>query len=93
MDDDEYVLLTDEDLDAIKLESRRTINLIQFVDQGEIDPRYFDKPYYVVPADNEVAQEGFAVIVDALRNRDPAAARTAMRTHLSAVLDSLLFAT
>lgn len=67
VDDDEYVLLTDEDLDAIKLESRRTINLIQFVDQGEIDPRYFDKPYYVVPADNEVAQEGFAVIVDALR--------------------------
>lgn len=67
IDDDEYVLLTDEELDEIKLESRRTINLIQFVDQGEIDPRYFDKPYFVVPADNEVAQEGFAVIVDALR--------------------------
>lgn len=67
VENDEYVLLTDEELDEIKLESRRTINLIQFVDQGEIDPRYFDKPYYVVPADNEVAQEGFAVIVDALR--------------------------
>ena len=67
IDDDQYVLLTDEELDAIKLESRRTINLVQFVDQGEIDPRYFEKPYYVVPAENDVAQEGFAVICDALR--------------------------
>ena len=68
VEDDEYVLLTDEELDEIKLESRRTINLIQFVDQGEIDPRYFEKPYYIVPEENEVAQEGFAVIVKALKD-------------------------
>ena len=45
--DDEYVILTPDELDAIKLESKSTIDLVQFVDQTEIDPRYFDKPYYV----------------------------------------------
>lgn len=63
----EYVTLNDEELDAIKLESKRTIDLVQFVEQCEIDPRYFEKPYYVVPADDDVAHEGFAVIRDALR--------------------------
>ena len=68
IDDDQYVLVESEDLDAIKLESKRTIELVQFVEHCEIDPRYFEKPYYVVPADNEVAAEGFAVIRDALRD-------------------------
>lgn len=63
----EHVLLDPEELDAIKLESRSTIDLVQFVDYGEIDPRYFYKPYYVVPRDEDVAHEGFAVIRDALR--------------------------
>ncbi|MEE2692094.1 MAG: Ku protein [Pseudomonadota bacterium] len=64
---DEYVLLDPEDLDAIKLESKSTIDLVQFVDFCEIDPRYFEKPYYIAPNDDEVASEGFAVIRDALR--------------------------
>lgn len=64
---DEYVILEPEELDAIKLESKRTIDLVRFVDEGAIDPRYFEKPYYVVPADEEVAAEGFAVIREALR--------------------------
>jgi DNA end-binding protein Ku len=68
IDKDEYVLIEPEELDEIKLESKRTIDLVQFVDEGEIDPRYFDKPYYVVPADDEVAAEGFAVIREALRD-------------------------
>lgn len=62
-----YVLLEPQELDAIRLESRQTINLVQFVDYCEIDPRYFDKPYYVVPGAGEVAAEGFAVVRDALR--------------------------
>src|ERR1700760_1514760 len=45
----EYVTLDPEELDEIKLESRRTIDLVQFVDHCEIDPRYFEKPYYVIP--------------------------------------------
>jgi DNA end-binding protein Ku len=64
---DEYVLFEPEELDAIKLESKRTIDLVQFVDRHEIDPRYYEKPYYVVPAEEDVAAEGFAVIREALR--------------------------
>lgn len=64
---DEYVILEPEELDEIKLESKRTIDLVQFVESCEIDPRYFEKPYYVVPRDDEVAAEGFTVIRDALR--------------------------
>lgn len=67
VDKNEYVTLEDDELDAIKLESKRTIDLVQFVDHAEIDPLYFEKPYYVVPADDEVAHEGFAVIREALR--------------------------
>lgn len=63
----EYVTLDDDELDAIKLESKRTIDLVQFVEHTEIDPRYFEKPYYVVPAEDDVAHEGFAVIREALR--------------------------
>lgn len=64
---DEYVILEPDELDEIKLESKRTIDLVQFVEACEIDPRYFEKPYYVVPRDDEVAAEGFTVIRDALR--------------------------
>jgi DNA end-binding protein Ku len=63
----EYVTLDDDELDAIKLETKRTIDLVQFVDHDEIDPRYFEKPYYVVPGQDDVAHEGFAVIREALR--------------------------
>jgi DNA end-binding protein Ku len=66
VDDDTYVLLEPEEIDAIKLESKRTIDLVQFVDAKEIDYRYFERPYFLVPAD-QMAGEGFAVIRDALR--------------------------
>lgn len=64
---DEYVVLDPEELDEIKLESRRTIDLVQFVDHEEIDPRYYERPYYVTPTSDEVAAEGFAVIREALK--------------------------
>lgn len=60
-----YVLLEDEELDALKLETRHTIELTQFVDACEIDPLYFDRPYYLLP-DGEVAEEGYRVIRQAL---------------------------
>jgi DNA end-binding protein Ku len=63
---DTYVLLDQEEIDAIKLESKRTIDLVQFVDAKEIDYRYFERPYFLVPAD-EMSGEGYAVIRDALR--------------------------
>ena len=58
IDKDEYVVLDPEELDEIKLESRRTIDLVQFVDHDEIDPRYYERPYYVAPSGDEVAAEG-----------------------------------
>jgi DNA end-binding protein Ku len=62
----QYVFLEDEELDAVKIESKHTIELTQFVEACEIDPLYFDKPYYLLP-DGDVAEEGYRVIRDALR--------------------------
>jgi DNA end-binding protein Ku len=61
-----YVLLEPEEVEAIRLESKRSIDLVQCVDQSEIDPRYFERPYYVLPADEQAA-EGYAIIREALR--------------------------
>ena len=46
----EYVLLDPEEIEKVKLESRKTLELTQFVDYADIDPIYYDKPYFVVPA-------------------------------------------
>ena len=61
-----YVLLDQEEIDAVKIESRKTLELVQFVDAGEIDVFYFEKPYYVVPAD-DLAEEAFVVLREALK--------------------------
>ena len=67
-----YVLMEEGELDAVRLETRHTIELTQFVDLAEIDPLYFDRPYYVLP-DGDVAEEGYCVIRDALREKKKAA--------------------
>jgi len=61
-----YVLVTEDDLDSVKLEARRTIDLVQFVGHDEVDPLYFEKPYYVLP-DGKLALEAYGVLRDALR--------------------------
>ncbi len=60
------MLLDDDEIEAAKVESRKTLDLVQFVDAGEIDVFYFEKPYYVVPAD-DLAEEAFVVLREALR--------------------------
>jgi DNA end-binding protein Ku len=62
----EYVLLDPEEIEKVKLESRKTLELTQFVDLADIDPIYYDKPYFVVPAD-DLAEEAFVVLREALR--------------------------
>ena len=62
----EYVLLEPEEIESVKLESRKTLDLSQFVELADIDPIYFDKPYYVIPAD-DLAEEAFIVVREALR--------------------------
>ena len=61
-----YVLLDQEEIDSVKLESRKTLELVEFVDIGEIDAMYYDKPYFVVPAD-DLAEEAYVVLRDALK--------------------------
>ncbi len=61
-----YVLLEDEEIEAVKLESKKTLELTQFVDHDEIDVLYYEKPYYVVPAD-DLAEEAYIVLREALR--------------------------
>jgi DNA end-binding protein Ku len=63
---DVYVTLEPDEIEAIRLESKKTIDMVQFVDAAEIDPRYFERPYYIVPRD-EVAAEGYLVIREALK--------------------------
>lgn len=61
-----YITFEPEELDAIKLETKKTLDLQEFVKVEDIDPRYFEKPYYITPQD-EYAAEGYAVIQAALK--------------------------
>jgi DNA end-binding protein Ku len=61
-----YVLLEDEEIEKVRVESRQTCEVVQFVDHCEIDPIYFDRPYYLSPTD-DLAEEPYRVIRDALR--------------------------
>lgn len=82
-----FVVLEPDDLDAIKLETKDAIRIVQFVDRGEIDPRFYEKPYYVAPRGGSSA-EGFVVIREALRkNRKTALGQMVMRgrEHLVAI--------
>jgi DNA end-binding protein Ku len=65
LNDGSYVELDDSELDQVALESTHTLDIEAFVPAGEVDPVYFDTPYYLVP-DDDIAQEAFAVIRDAL---------------------------
>lgn len=65
----DYVLLEDEEIDAVRLETRKTLELVQFVDEAEIAPLYYDAPYFVTPAD-ELAEEAFRVVRDALKQSE-----------------------
>jgi DNA end-binding protein Ku len=61
-----YVLLDPEEIESVKLESRKTLDLVEFVDTHDIDPMYYEKPYFVVPAD-DLAEEAYVVLRDALK--------------------------
>src|SRR5437773_955519 len=61
----QYVIVTEEELDAIKIESSKTVDLTLFVDPNEVDLVYLDNPYYVAP-DSKIADETFRVIREAM---------------------------
>lgn len=66
IDKGRYVVVEDEELERLKLESTKTIDLVQFVDRDELDPLYFDKGYFVAP-DGKIGDEAYRVIREALR--------------------------
>ncbi|HWC14968.1 MAG TPA: Ku protein [Actinomycetota bacterium] len=81
-----WVEITDEDLDALELESLRTIDVMTFAPYDQIDPMYFDKTYYVVP--EETAVKAYRLMSEALVDEDLVGiAKVAMREreHLCAL--------
>jgi DNA end-binding protein Ku len=63
-----YLTLDDEELEALQVESTHTIEIDKFVPRKQLDERYFDSPYYIVPND-QVGQDAFAVIRDAMKGK------------------------
>jgi DNA end-binding protein Ku len=59
----------DDELDALAIESKHTIEIDSFVPREQIDQRYLDTPYYITP-DGQVGQDAFAVIREAMRGKD-----------------------
>jgi Ku protein len=63
-----YVEIEPEEIKAIQVESTHTLDIEKFVPVDEIDRRYFDRPYYIVP-DGKAGEEAFAVIRDAMKDK------------------------
>ena len=63
-----YILVDDDELDALAVESKHTIEIDSFVPREQIDQRYLDTPYYITP-DGQVGQDAFAVIREAMRGK------------------------
>ena len=66
MSKEEYVLLDNDEIESVRLESKKTLELVQFVKADEIDVLYYEKPYFVAPADS-LANEAYVVLRDSLR--------------------------
>lgn len=69
VDKNQYLLIEDDEIEALEIESSHTIDIDSFVPAAEIDKRYYDNPYYIFPGD-EVGQEAFAVIREAMRGKN-----------------------
>jgi DNA end-binding protein Ku len=76
---DRYVLITQEELDALDPERTRTIDIEDFVDLEDIDPVYYDHPYYLVP--DKGADKAYGLLMDAMREASKVAiARVVLRS-------------
>jgi DNA end-binding protein Ku len=86
VDDDQYVVLTDEELKKADPRVTKTVEIVGFVDAGEIDPAYFDRPYYLEP--KRRGSKSYALLRDTLRRtKKVGIARVVLRTrqYLAAV--------
>ena len=89
LDDDTTVIVTDEDLEAVEPRKTRTIDIDQFVDLAEVDPIYFDHPYWLVPAgDDEGATRAYKLLLGVMEQTENAALGSFVmraREHLAIV--------
>jgi len=63
-----YVVMSDEDLERVRPESTRVIDLVQFADAASLDPMYVDRTYYLAP-DGGIAADAFAVMRDGMQGK------------------------
>ncbi|MDN4987128.1 Ku protein [Bradyrhizobium sp. WYCCWR 13022] len=80
LDKGQYIEVSKEELEEIALESTRTIEIDEFVDRSDIDPRYLIRPYYLRP-DGKVGHDAFAVIRDTIREMDKVAVGRVVLTN------------
>lgn len=67
----QFVVVTDEELDSVAVERRRTIDIVSFIDVDEVDPVYYDRTYYVAP--QEAANKPYTLLLEALKETGKAA--------------------
>jgi DNA end-binding protein Ku len=82
LDDGTQVIVTDEDLETVEPRKTRTIDIDSFVELADVDPIYFDHPYYLMPiGDSEGTLRAYQLLVEVMANADRAAlGRFVMRT-------------
>src|SRR3954451_12414128 len=80
LEKDQFIEVTKEELEEIALESTRTIEIDEFVDKADIDPRYLIRPYYIRP-DGKVGHDAFAVIRETIREMDKVASGGVVLTN------------
>lgn len=83
---DRYITVTDEELESLTPERSRTIEILEFIDLKEVDPLYYDRPYYLVPAKG--GEKAYRLLVEVLRRTNKAGLAKfvlAEREHLVAV--------
>jgi DNA end-binding protein Ku len=81
----EYVEIEKDELDAIQIESNHTIDIDSFVPKDEIDQRYLNHPYYIAP-DGKAGVDAFAVIRDAMKQKDRVALARIVLTNREHVI-------
>lgn len=75
-----YVPIDEDELKAVEIESTHTVDITGFVPKADIDKRYLDKPYYIVPG-GKVGADAFAVIRDAMEDKDRVALAKIVIAH------------
>ncbi len=67
---DKYILMTDEELESVSPERSRTIEIVEFIDMKEVDPIYYDHPYYLVPSKG--GEKAYQLLVEVMHRRNKA---------------------